>query len=79
MYWTYVLKSQSSGVFYVGYTSDLKMRLKQHNSGRGKFTRTKGPWELFHTEKFHEETDAVKRERQIKGWKSRAAIERLKF
>ncbi|HDM78918.1 MAG TPA: hypothetical protein ENG51_21030 [Deltaproteobacteria bacterium] len=30
-FWTYVLRSQSTGKLYIGHTSDLKRRLREHN------------------------------------------------
>lgn len=75
----YVLKSQKSGAYYIGYTSDIGRRIMLHNTDRVTATKNKGPWELFYLEKFSDETSAIKREKQLKSWKSRAAIERLKF
>lgn len=50
-----------------------------HNANIVPSTKNKGPWEIFHTEEYKTEVEAIRRERQIKKWKSRRAIERLKF
>lgn len=78
MYFTYILKSKSNK-YYIGYTSDINERLRLHNSRRVVSTKNDVPWELFHKEEFKNERDAIMRERQLKSWKSRKALERLKF
>ena len=44
-YWVYVLQNPL-GKFYVGLTSNLVIRLQQHNSGVSKWTKKHGPWVL---------------------------------
>lgn len=75
----YILKSKITSEYYIGYTDNLEKRLYLHNSDCVKSTKNHGPWEIFHFEKFDNRANAIKRERQIKSWKSRKAIERLKF
>ena len=79
MYHTYILKSKKDSQYYVGYTDNPDVRLKLHNTNKVQATKNRGPWEIFHIEQFQTEREAIKRERQIKSWKSRKAIERLKF
>lgn len=79
MYCVYILKSKQNNQYYVGYANDFDIRLKLHNTNKVPSTKNLGPWGVFHTEQFQTEREAVKRERQIKSWKSRKAIERLKF
>jgi len=76
-YHVYILQSEADGSYYVGSTQDLDARVHRHNEGRSKYTKTKRPWELVHTEKFPSRSDAVKRENQIKARKSRKFIEKL--
>ena len=64
-------------MFYVGSTQDIEERLTRHNNGRSKFTKGKGPWKVVYFEEFEDKADALKREFEIKGWKSRKAIEKL--
>jgi putative endonuclease len=78
MYFTYVLKSKN-GKYYIGYTSDVSERLKRHNSKKVTATKNFVPWQLFYKEEFVYEREAIRRERQLKSWKSRKALERLKF
>ncbi len=77
MWFTYILYSVSINKYYVGYTSDLKLRLERHNSGWGKFTKRGIPWRLVYFEKFNFKSDALKRESEIKKMKSRKYIEQL--
>ncbi|OGE94460.1 MAG: hypothetical protein A3B10_01515 [Candidatus Doudnabacteria bacterium RIFCSPLOWO2_01_FULL_44_21] len=78
MYYTYILKSMNNK-YYIGYTRDVNERLRLHNSGQVISTRSSLPWQLFYKEEFESERDAIIRERQLKAWKSRKALERLKF
>lgn len=56
MYYTYILLSSNSHIFYFGSTTNLKERLKLHNTGTVKSTKPHIPWRLvwycaFETEK----------------------------
>ena len=51
---------------YVGYTKNLKTRLKLHNQGKGaKFTRGK-KWKLVYYEKYDSKSTALKEEFRLK-------------
>ena len=53
-------------ISYVGYTKDLKKRIKLHNSGKGaKFTRGK-KWKLVYYEKYDTKSTAMKNEYKFK-------------
>tara|TARA_B100001123_G_C15048263_1_gene922486 strand:- start:148 stop:387 length:240 start_codon:yes stop_codon:yes gene_type:complete len=53
-------------ITYVGYTKNLKNRLKLHNEGKGaKFTRGR-KWKLIYKEKFKSKKMAISREHYIK-------------
>ena len=66
-YHVYMLISLSKKpVTYVGYTNNLKNRIKLHNSGKGaKFTRGR-KWKLIYKEKFTSKNKAILREYYIK-------------
>ncbi len=66
-YYVYMLKSLGiKSVTYVGYTKNLRNRLKLHNSGKGaKFTRGK-KWQLIYKEKYQSKSKAISREYYIK-------------
>ena len=66
-FYVYMLISRGNKpVSYVGYTSNLKNRIKLHNSGKGaKFTRGR-KWTLIYKEKFRTKNEAISREYYIK-------------
>ena len=66
-YYVYMLKSiGNKPITYVGYSSNLKNRIKLHNSGKGaKFTRGR-KWILIYKEKINSKSEAISREYYIK-------------
>ena len=66
-FYIYILKSvKGKAVTYVGYTKNLKNRLKLHNEGKGaKFTRGR-KWKLIYKEKIKTKKKAMSREHFIK-------------
>ncbi len=67
-FFVYVLANyrNSKMTTYVGYTNNLKKRLKLHNNGKGaKFTRGRN-WKLIYKEKFSTKREAISREYYIK-------------
>ena len=47
MFYVYILQSQNSPEqFYVGYTSDLKRRLYEHNHHLSLYTKRYAPWKI---------------------------------
>ncbi len=77
MYFSYILYSQKIDKYYIGQTSNIDARIARHNSSKKGFTSTGKPWALVYSEKFHDKSSALKREKQLKRWKSRKDIERL--
>ncbi len=51
---------------YIGYTSDLKKRFKEHNSGKSRSTKPFRPYELIFYESFLNRIDAKNREKYLK-------------
>jgi putative endonuclease len=66
MHYVYVLKGIKDNRIYIGFSSDLKSRLKRHNSGKVKSTQFYKPWQLVYYEAFKAKKDATKREKQLK-------------
>lgn len=65
-YYVYILESISYNDLYIGFTSDLKNRFKEHNRGLNFSTKSHKPWELIHYEAYLNEEDAKRRERYLK-------------
>jgi len=76
-YFTYVIYSSNIRKYYIGSTSNLDKRLKEHNSGKTNSTRNKGPWILVFFEKQVSRHDAITREKQIKSYKGGNAFKKL--
>jgi putative endonuclease len=77
-YYVYILESEVSKHFYIGYTLDLQKRLQKHNkSSNYKWSGKFRPWKVVYFEKFHTKAEAIKREREIKRKKSRIYIDWL--
>jgi putative endonuclease len=74
MYSVYVLHSMPDDGLYIGYSSDLKKRLKQHRPGLSFATSYRGPWKLIYYEAYAEETDAHGRERYLKSGGARRLL-----
>ena len=51
---------------YVGWTTDIDRRLKQHNTGTGARTTRGRVWVLLHSEKFRTRRQAMSREWYLK-------------
>ncbi len=77
VYFMYILQSEATGRFYVGHCQDLAVRLGEHNRGQSKSTRSGKPWKLVYFEGFETKSEAVRREMQVKSWKSAEAIRNL--
>ncbi len=70
-FYVYVLKSDSTGKSYIGYSKDLNNRVEEHNNGKSISTRHGRPWQLIYHEEFQSRSDAVKRELYFKSIEGR--------
>ena len=75
IFFVYIIYSAFLDKFYVGYTSDLKKRLLEHNTGISDFTSKTSDWEMKYTESFTDRQLAMKREKEIKKKKSRRYLQ----
>ena len=77
MYWIYILESYKDKGWYIGYSSDLKKRLKEHISGYGgKTTSRKTDWKLIYCEGYLNIQDAKGRERFLKSGSGRKFVKK---
>ena len=74
MFYVYILKSLKDKNLYIGSTNNLERRLKQHNNGEVFSTKSRVPFEIIYYEAYKAESDARKRERNLK-LRSRAHIQ----
>jgi putative endonuclease len=74
-FFTYILKSDKTGSYYHGHCENLEARLKRHNGGKVRSTRSKRPWKIHYFEEFPVRSEAYKREMYFK---SRSGYKYLK-
>ena len=79
LFYLYILQSESTGKYYVGYTTDPWKRLMEHNTAEhNTYTSKHRPWKLVALFKISEsENEAIRIERFIKKQKSRTFIQML--
>ena len=67
--YVYILQSQRDGNLYVGCTTDLKKRVREHNAQKVHSTAHRTPFILVYYEAFTSKEDAFSREKWLKsGW-----------
>ncbi|OGY60309.1 MAG: hypothetical protein A3B23_00185 [Candidatus Colwellbacteria bacterium RIFCSPLOWO2_01_FULL_48_10] len=69
MFYFYLLKNKFKNI-YIGYTADLRQRIKDHNYGKVDVTKDKKPWQIFYYEAYLSEDDARLRESTLKNYGS---------
>ncbi|TXC78614.1 GIY-YIG nuclease family protein [Luteibaculum oceani] len=78
MFQVYILQSSKSKKYYIGYTGDsLENRLSKHNRPHKGYTARHQPWELVYHEEYSNKTEAIMREKKLKGWKTAKRISEL--
>jgi putative endonuclease len=73
-YYVYVLQSLHHDFIYIGFTTDLKRRFKEHNNKEELSTNHYAPFELIHYEAYRNEKDAHRREEYLKTNKGRTTL-----
>ncbi len=76
MYYVYVLHSQSDHQLYTGFTSDLKRRFQEHNSGKVISTKNRKPLRLIYYEAYLSKADAQGREVFLKSGRGKMYIKK---
>ena len=74
MFYVYLIQSKEYGTFYIGHSNNTQARLKDHNRGKCKYTKNKGPWELLAYKEFATRALAMAEEKRLKKLKNRQAI-----
>jgi putative endonuclease len=65
-FFVYILTSEKDGSLYTGQTSNLIERVRRHNAGCVKSTKSKRPYALGYFEKFSTRSEAMWREWELK-------------
>ena len=63
MYYVYVLCSSKDKKLYIGYTSNLRRRILEHNNGKVRSTNERQEMRLIYYEAFIDKSDAQRREK----------------
>ena len=79
MYFVYVLKSEVAKKSYVGITTDLDRRIKEHNSGKHFYTRRYKSWIIVYKEEFKDRNQVRKREKYFKSATGRRYLKKYVF
>ena len=66
MNYVYILKSLKDNELYIGSTTDLKRRLREHKEGKAFSTSFRRPLELIYYEAYKNLEDARSREKALK-------------
>ena len=67
------------GSFYTGITTNVERRFDEHKSGAGgHYTSSKEVTRIVYTEEYPDRSSALKREKQIKGWRREKKLELIK-
>jgi putative endonuclease len=78
-YYTYVLRSERDEHVYIGFTSDLRKRVDEHNKGKVRSTKSRRPLSLVFYEEYEDKTLGRKREIFLKSGQGRLYLKnRLK-
>ncbi len=76
MFYNYVLQGIKNNNLYVGYTANLRKRLKEHNQRLIFSTKPYRPWKLIYYEACLDEKDAKRREHYLKTTQGQRLLKR---
>ena len=68
-FWVYIVQCRDAS-YYIGITNDTERRVAEHNQGLDPhcYTFMRRPVCLVYASEFHDPNDAIRFEKQIKGW-----------
>ena len=68
IFYVYMLKSVNNKITrsYVGYTNNLYLRLKKHNTGKGAKSTRGYEWKIIYKKKFYDKRKAMSFEYHLK-------------
>ena len=74
MHYVYILKSRHFDKIYIGFTSSIDQRIKDHNAGKVSSTKQYKPWECVTYTAFQDKQKAMDFERYLKSHSGRAFL-----
>jgi putative endonuclease len=77
MFYVYILQSLKDKKLYIGFTSNLRKRLIDHNTGGTKSTKLRRPFRLIYYEAHLSKEDAKRRERYFKTSKGKNTLKQI--
>ena len=78
LFYVYVLESDSDGKRYIGFTSNLRKRIEEHQRGKSFSTKYRLPMKIIYLEGCISEVDARRREKYLKSTRgNRFLVKRL--
>ncbi len=78
-YYVYVLRSEKDGNLYIGETADLRERLKQHNQGLVRSTKTRQPIQLIYYEAYLSKEEALRKEKFYKSGRGHEVLAQMLY
>ena len=70
MHFVYIVTNKNKNVLYIGVTNNLKRRITEHESGlNNSFSKKYNCNYLVYYEEYRSINKAIKREKEIKGWR----------
>lgn len=64
-------------MWYYGHSENVDRRLVDHNTGKNKSTKNKGPWKIIFKRHFDSKISAARFELELKGFKNKEYIGRV--
>src|SRR5574340_68500 len=69
MFFTYILKSQKDGKYYIGSTQNIDKRIERHNAGYESSTKSRRQLDLVKMWSFRTTSEAMRKEYKLKSYK----------
>ena len=77
MWFAYAIRSVKDGWLYIGMASDVERRVKDHNAGYNRSTKSRRPFELVYVEQCGSRVDARAREKSLKSGIGREFLKKV--
>ncbi|MDO8610163.1 MAG: GIY-YIG nuclease family protein [bacterium] len=74
LWYLYIVEAKDKSL-YTGITTNINRRIQEHNNGKGaKYLSGRRPVSLIYSEKLNNQSEALKRENEIKGWNKKKKL-----